>query len=134
MNHIAVVSGKDRVSLGSGVVYFCSKDPDLRLVQVAGYLLGEYSHLLARRPGCSPKEVFHIIHDKFPTVTYTLCQCYHLSGCTVLQKCLLLTLNNKGVVLSCCLLSQEQILPLRLLAVKRRGPLRSNRNELLEEV
>jgi AP-2 complex subunit alpha len=36
---------------------------------VAGYLLGEYSHLLARRPGCSPKEVFHIVHDKFPTVT-----------------------------------------------------------------
>jgi hypothetical protein len=32
-------------------------------------LLGEYSHLLARRPGCSPKEVFHIVHDKFPTVT-----------------------------------------------------------------
>ncbi|CAM6024960.1 unnamed protein product [Sphagnum balticum] len=39
------------------------------MVKVAGYLLGEYSHLLARRPGCSPKEVFHIIHDKFPTVT-----------------------------------------------------------------
>jgi AP-2 complex subunit alpha len=39
------------------------------MVKVAGYLLGEYSHLLARRPGCSPKEVFHIVHDKFPTVT-----------------------------------------------------------------
>lgn len=39
-------------------------------LQVAGYLLGEYSHLLARRPGCSPKEIFIIIHDKFPTVSY----------------------------------------------------------------
>lgn len=42
-------------------------------LQVSGYLLGEYSHLLAKRPGCSPKEIFHIIHDKFPTVTYALC-------------------------------------------------------------
>ncbi|BBN03404.1 AP-2 complex subunit alpha [Marchantia polymorpha subsp. ruderalis] len=39
------------------------------MVKVAGYLLGEYSHLLARRSGCSPKEIFIIVHDKFPTVT-----------------------------------------------------------------
>ncbi|KAJ7546340.1 hypothetical protein O6H91_08G036300 [Diphasiastrum complanatum] len=39
------------------------------MVKVAGYLLGEYSHLLARRPGCSPREIFSIIHDKFPSVT-----------------------------------------------------------------
>ncbi|EFJ34224.1 hypothetical protein SELMODRAFT_230624 [Selaginella moellendorffii] len=39
------------------------------MVKVAGYLLGEYSHLLSRRPGCSPKEVFSIIHDKFATVS-----------------------------------------------------------------
>lgn len=39
------------------------------MVKVGGYLLGEYSHLLARRPGCSPKEIFSIIHDKFPTVS-----------------------------------------------------------------
>ncbi|KAJ7297615.1 hypothetical protein O6H91_Y045300 [Diphasiastrum complanatum] len=38
------------------------------MVKVAGYLLGEYSHLLARRPGCSPREIFPIIHDKFPNV------------------------------------------------------------------
>ncbi|KAH9571656.1 hypothetical protein CY35_02G105700 [Sphagnum magellanicum] len=43
--------------------------PAVHETMVAGYLLGEYSHLLARRPGCSPKEVFHIVHDKFPTVT-----------------------------------------------------------------
>ncbi|KAJ8750284.1 hypothetical protein K2173_014199 [Erythroxylum novogranatense] len=39
------------------------------MVKVSAYLLGEYSHLLARRPGCSPKEVFSIIHEKLPTVS-----------------------------------------------------------------
>jgi len=39
------------------------------MVKVGAYLLGEYSHLLARRPGCSPKEIFSIIHDKLPTVS-----------------------------------------------------------------
>eukprot|EP00245_Coleochaete_scutata_P017945 TRINITY_DN906_c0_g2_i1.p1 TRINITY_DN906_c0_g2~~TRINITY_DN906_c0_g2_i1.p1 ORF type:complete len:562 (-),score=120.19 TRINITY_DN906_c0_g2_i1:714-2261(-) len=39
------------------------------MVKVGGYILGEYSHLLARQPGCSPKEIFNIIHDKFPTVS-----------------------------------------------------------------
>nr|KAJ0203221.1 hypothetical protein LSAT_V11C500235290 [Lactuca sativa] len=36
-------------------------------MQVSAYLLGEYSHLLARRPGCSPKDIFVIIHEKLPT-------------------------------------------------------------------
>ncbi|KAL3828530.1 hypothetical protein ACJIZ3_017332 [Penstemon smallii] len=39
------------------------------MVKVSAYLLGEYSHLLARRPGCSPKEIFNIIHEKLPTVS-----------------------------------------------------------------
>ncbi|XP_044483032.1 AP-2 complex subunit alpha-1-like isoform X2 [Mangifera indica] len=39
------------------------------MVKVSSYLLGEYSHLLARRPGCSPKEIFSIIHEKLPTVS-----------------------------------------------------------------
>eukprot|EP00250_Pteridium_aquilinum_P009920 c19029_g1_i1 orf=654-3710(-) len=39
------------------------------MVKVGGYLLGEYSHLLARTPGCTPKEIFLIVHDKFPTVS-----------------------------------------------------------------
>ncbi|XP_060169715.1 AP-2 complex subunit alpha-1-like isoform X1 [Lycium barbarum] len=39
------------------------------MVKVSAYVLGEYSHLLARRPGCSPKEIFSIIHEKLPTVT-----------------------------------------------------------------
>ncbi|KAL1817030.1 hypothetical protein DCAR_0521449 [Daucus carota subsp. sativus] len=39
------------------------------MVKVSAYLLGEYSHLLARRPGCSPKEIFSMIHDKLPTVS-----------------------------------------------------------------
>ncbi|KAK4789070.1 hypothetical protein SAY86_020389 [Trapa natans] len=39
------------------------------MVKVSAYLLGEYSHLLARRPGCSPKEIFIIIHEKLPTVS-----------------------------------------------------------------
>ncbi|EEC74378.1 hypothetical protein OsI_09703 [Oryza sativa Indica Group] len=40
------------------------------MVKVSAYLLGEYGHLLARRPGCSPKELFAIINDKLPTVSY----------------------------------------------------------------
>ncbi|KAL0436344.1 UNVERIFIED_CONTAM: AP-2 complex subunit alpha-2 [Sesamum radiatum] len=43
------------------------------MVKVSAYILGEYSHLLARRPGCSPKEIFHIIHEKLPTVSYESC-------------------------------------------------------------
>ncbi|GMY15898.1 AP-2 complex subunit alpha-1-like [Fagus crenata] len=39
------------------------------MVKVSAYLLGEFGHLLARRPGCSPKEIFSIIHEKLPTVT-----------------------------------------------------------------
>ncbi|KAI3722101.1 hypothetical protein L2E82_33128 [Cichorium intybus] len=39
------------------------------MVKVSAYLLGEYSHLLARRPGCSPKDIFVIIHEKLPTVS-----------------------------------------------------------------
>ncbi|GJS80837.1 AP-2 complex subunit alpha-1-like protein [Tanacetum coccineum] len=36
------------------------------MVKVNAYLLGEYSHLLAKRPGCSSKEIFAIIHEKLP--------------------------------------------------------------------
>ncbi|KAB1227334.1 AP-2 complex subunit alpha-2 [Morella rubra] len=39
------------------------------MVKVSAYLLGEFGHLLARRPGCSPKEIFSIIHEKLPTVS-----------------------------------------------------------------
>ncbi|KAI4304718.1 hypothetical protein MLD38_040193 [Melastoma candidum] len=39
------------------------------MVKVSAYLLGEYGHLLARRPGCSPKEIFNVIHEKLPTVS-----------------------------------------------------------------
>ncbi|KAL7594564.1 hypothetical protein Lser_V15G31050 [Lactuca serriola] len=39
------------------------------MVKVSAYLLGEYSHLMARRPGCSPKDIFVIIHEKLPTVS-----------------------------------------------------------------
>ncbi|KAF7121144.1 hypothetical protein RHSIM_Rhsim13G0104500 [Rhododendron simsii] len=39
------------------------------MVKVSAYILGEYSHLLARRPRCSPKEIFSIIHEKLPTVS-----------------------------------------------------------------
>ncbi|RRT77425.1 hypothetical protein B296_00028636 [Ensete ventricosum] len=49
------------------VVQFVTNNEDL---QVSAYLLGEYSHLLARRPGCSPKEIFAIINEKLPTVAY----------------------------------------------------------------
>ncbi|XP_014497743.1 AP-2 complex subunit alpha-1 [Vigna radiata var. radiata] len=39
------------------------------MVKVSAYILGEFGHLLARRPGCSPKEIFGIIHEKLPTVS-----------------------------------------------------------------
>ncbi|CAN6308318.1 unnamed protein product [Urochloa humidicola] len=39
------------------------------MVKVSAYLLGEYGHLLTRRPGCSPRELFAIINDKLPTVS-----------------------------------------------------------------
>ncbi|KAL9660930.1 hypothetical protein QQ045_025749 [Rhodiola kirilowii] len=39
------------------------------MVKVTAYILGEHGHLLARRPGCSPKEIFHIIQEKLPTVS-----------------------------------------------------------------
>ncbi|CAL0332320.1 unnamed protein product [Lupinus luteus] len=39
------------------------------MVKVSAYILGEFGHLLARRPGCSPNEIFNIIHDKLPTVS-----------------------------------------------------------------
>ncbi|GKV16639.1 hypothetical protein SLEP1_g27254 [Rubroshorea leprosula] len=38
------------------------------MVKVSAYILGEFSHLLAKSPGCSPKEIFNIIHEKHPTV------------------------------------------------------------------
>lgn len=57
------------------------------MVKVAGYLLGEYSHLLAHRQGCSPKEIFHIINDKFPGVT-TPTKALLLSACVkILMHC-----------------------------------------------
>ncbi|GAV89809.1 Adaptin_N domain-containing protein/Alpha_adaptin_C domain-containing protein/Alpha_adaptinC2 domain-containing protein [Cephalotus follicularis] len=44
------------------------------MVKVSAYLLGEFGHLLARRSGCSPRELFSIIHEKLPTVsTATIC-------------------------------------------------------------
>ncbi|XP_024023774.1 AP-2 complex subunit alpha-1 [Morus notabilis] len=39
------------------------------MVKVSAYILGEFGHLLSRRPGCGPKELFNIIHDKLPTVS-----------------------------------------------------------------
>lgn len=49
----------------SCITYYHSFVP----IQVSAYLLGEYGHLLSRRPGCSPKELFAIINDKLPTVS-----------------------------------------------------------------
>ncbi|XP_024380212.1 AP-2 complex subunit alpha-1 isoform X1 [Physcomitrium patens] len=57
------------------------------MVKVSGYLLGEYSHLLARRPGCSSKEIFHIIKEKISAVT-TVTKAILLSACVkVLMHC-----------------------------------------------
>ncbi|CAO2814651.1 unnamed protein product [Amaranthus hypochondriacus] len=39
------------------------------MVKVSAYILGEFGHLLARRPGCSPKELFGLIHEKLSTIS-----------------------------------------------------------------
>mgnify|MGYP001555712245 CR=1 FL=1 len=55
------------------ILYFLHKYRQLYadvIMQVSAYLLGEYSHLLARRPGCSPKDIFVIIHEKLPLVSW----------------------------------------------------------------
>lgn len=55
------------------ILYFLHKYRQLYadvIMQVSAYLLGEYNHLLARRPGCSPKDIFVIIHEKLPTVSW----------------------------------------------------------------
>lgn len=41
----------------------------IHMQQVSAYIIGEFGHLLARRPGCSPKELFTVIHEKLPTVS-----------------------------------------------------------------
>ncbi|KAG4988927.1 hypothetical protein JHK85_031910 [Glycine max] len=52
------------------VVQFVTNNEDL---QVSEYILGEFGHLLVRQPGCSPKVIFNIIHEKLPTVSYDSC-------------------------------------------------------------
>ncbi|CAI9285640.1 unnamed protein product [Lactuca saligna] len=50
--------------------------PDIHETMVkvlSAYLLREYSHLLARRPSCSPKEILSLIHEKLPTELYESC-------------------------------------------------------------
>ncbi|CAN8252601.1 unnamed protein product [Cochlearia groenlandica] len=39
------------------------------MVKVCAYILGEYGHLLARRPGCTARDLFSILHEKLPTVS-----------------------------------------------------------------
>lgn len=38
-------------------------------VQIAGYILGEFGHLLAAQPssGVSASAIFSLLHDKFPS-------------------------------------------------------------------
>ncbi|EFJ19547.1 hypothetical protein SELMODRAFT_233268 [Selaginella moellendorffii] len=40
------------------------------MLKIAGSLLGDNSHLLARKPGYTPKEIFWALHDKFSNVRY----------------------------------------------------------------
>ncbi|KAJ4744633.1 AP-2 complex subunit alpha-2 [Rhynchospora pubera] len=48
--------------------YLDKPAPHETMVKISAYLLGEYGHLLARRPGCSPKELFLLLNEKIPTV------------------------------------------------------------------
>ena len=45
-------------SLRSGMVHEC-------MVKVGAYVLGEFSHLIATQPGCSPQEVFELLNAQF---------------------------------------------------------------------
>ncbi|CAN6617951.1 AP-2 complex subunit alpha [Trichomonascus vanleenenianus] len=54
------------------------------MVKVGGYILGEYGHLIADEPDCSPVEQFLALHDKFTT-------------CSTFTKGLLLTTYIKFV-------------------------------------
>ncbi|XP_078160868.1 AP-2 complex subunit alpha-1-like [Carex rostrata] len=49
--------------------YMDKPAPHETMVKISAYLLGEYGHLLAHRPGCSPKELFLLLNDKIPTVS-----------------------------------------------------------------
>lgn len=40
--------------------------PGDAMVQLGGYILGEYGHLVAEEPNCSPIEQFLALHDRFP--------------------------------------------------------------------
>ncbi|CAL5425887.1 unnamed protein product [Camellia sinensis] len=63
------------------------------MVKVSAYILGEYSHLLARRPGCSPKEIFSIIHEKLPTVSEG-----HLNFCFLeYESCIDVEIQQRAV-------------------------------------
>ncbi|MED6152717.1 hypothetical protein PIB30_094691, partial [Stylosanthes scabra] len=39
------------------------------MAKVGSYILGEFGQLIARQPGCGPKELFNLIHEKLPTVS-----------------------------------------------------------------
>ncbi|KAH1159302.1 hypothetical protein GYH30_031165 [Glycine max] len=47
--------------------------PAIHETMVSEYILGEFGHLLVRQPGCSPKVIFNIIHEKLPTVSSKVC-------------------------------------------------------------
>ena len=53
-------------------------------LKVGGYILGEFGHLIANQPGCSPMEQFNALHAKFGV-------------CTVATRALLLTTYLKFV-------------------------------------
>ncbi|EKD01853.1 hypothetical protein A1Q2_03916 [Trichosporon asahii var. asahii CBS 8904] len=54
------------------------------MVKVAGYILGEFGHLIANDEGCSPIELFHALHSK-------------INICTAPTRALLLTTYIKWV-------------------------------------
>ncbi|GBG79355.1 hypothetical protein CBR_g29503 [Chara braunii] len=56
---------------GQALMYIAKPAVHETMVKASGYLLGEFGHLLARQPGCSPKEIFGAIHEKFSTVSTT---------------------------------------------------------------
>lgn len=77
------------------------------LKQVSAYILGEFGHLLSRRPGCGPKELFGIIHEKLPSISLvdlmnTLTFMYKLCSFSfdLLRSCFIFRTSSIPILLS----------------------------------
>ncbi|EJD47783.1 Adaptor protein complex AP-2 alpha subunit [Auricularia subglabra TFB-10046 SS5] len=66
-----VTNTEDLQEYAARAVFEHLKPPNCHesLIKVAGYILGEYGHVIANEPGYSPMEQFHMLHSKSPFCT-----------------------------------------------------------------